>query len=545
MAGLGGEHPGGFTDVENFNPYLPGLSRSGLYQACTEGLFYYNMIGDKFIPWMAESFEYSPDFTEVTVKIRPGVEWSDGEPFTAGDVAFSLNLLKGTPELNNSAEVQKWVKEVQAVDDQTVKITLTERNPRYIFDFLTFRADIGIPMVAEHVWKDQDPTTFNNLDWDKGWPLCTGPYRLVATTVEQKIWDVREDWWGAKTGFHALPKVERLIFLPGMNEITMAQMLITNEIDMAFSLTPANMKLVQSQNPKITTHSSQPPFGYLDWWPIGLGFNTLVPPFDDPDIRWAISYAINRDEIVKFAFQGATQVSPLPYPDYPGLRPYFDSIKDLLEQYPTLEYNPQKTEEIMTSKGYTKDAEGFWVDASGNRISFEIITFPQHPSTTPEAPIVTEQLRRASFDATFLLPADFVNRIITGEAKAFLWGHGGSMRDPYKTLDNLYHMRHVKPTGEPIYFTNLYRWSNPELSAIVDQMAGLPENDPAMVGLFRQAMEIWLRELPDVQLIQTIIHLPMNTTYWTHWPSKEDPYIHEGFWHRTGLLIFLGLETAQ
>ena len=47
-----------------------------------------------------------------------------------------------------------------------------------------------------------------------------------------------------------------------------------------------------------------------------------------------------------------------------------------------------------------------------------------------------------------LLPADFVTRIQTGQAKAFLWGHGGSMRDPYATLDNLYHIRHVKPTGE-------------------------------------------------------------------------------------------------
>jgi hypothetical protein len=50
MAGLGGEHPGGFTDIELFNTYAPGLSRSGFTQACTESLFYYNMLGDEFIP---------------------------------------------------------------------------------------------------------------------------------------------------------------------------------------------------------------------------------------------------------------------------------------------------------------------------------------------------------------------------------------------------------------------------------------------------------------------------------------------------------------
>jgi peptide/nickel transport system substrate-binding protein len=89
-----------------------------------------------------------------------------------------------------------------------------------------------------------------------------------------------------------------------MNEITMAQMMISNQIDMAFSFTPANMKLVQSQNPQVVTHYDRPPYGFMDWWPIDLGFNTQIKPFDDPEIRWAMSYSVDRDEIVEFAFQG-------------------------------------------------------------------------------------------------------------------------------------------------------------------------------------------------------------------------------------------------
>src|SRR3954470_24595543 len=89
MAGLGGEQPGAFTDVNLFNSYAPGLSRSGFTQGCTEGLFYYNMLADKFIPWMGESYKFNDDFTEVVVTLRKGVEWSDGQPFTAKDVAFS------------------------------------------------------------------------------------------------------------------------------------------------------------------------------------------------------------------------------------------------------------------------------------------------------------------------------------------------------------------------------------------------------------------------------------------------------------------------
>ncbi len=545
MAGLGGEHFGGFTDLGNFNSFSPTISRSGWTQAATEGLFYYNMLGDDFIPWLAESFQYNADYTQLTITTRAGAEWSDGVPFTANDVAFTLNLLKTHPDVNpNGAEINRLMAAATAADGRTVQITLNAPAPRFHWDYLTFRADVGVPIVPQHIWEGQDPSTFSNFDLAKGWPVGTGPYKLVSEDVQQRIWDVRPDWWAAKTGFHALPDVTRLVFLPGMNEITMAQMIIANQIDMAFSFTPANMKLVQGQNPAIITHYDRPPYGFMDWWPIGLGFNTERKPFDDPEIRWALSYAIDRDEIVAFAFQGFSQTSALPFPPYPGLQKYMDGIADQLQQYPTLKYDPAQSEAIMTRKGYTKGSDGLWTDATGQKLSFQIVTFPQHPSATPVAPIITQQLKRAGFDASFLLPADFVSRITTGDATAFLWGHGGAMKDPYKTCD-LYNARYVKPTPTPIFFTNMYRWSNQTYSDLIDKMGTLPEDDPGVMPLWQQAMQSWLPELPDIPLIQTVIALPMNQTYWTNWPTGDHPYIHEGFWHRTGLQIFLNLKATQ
>jgi peptide/nickel transport system substrate-binding protein len=542
MAGLGGEHFGGFTDIELFNPYVSGTSRSGFYQSGTEGLFYYNMIGDTFHPWLAESYEYSEDYMSLTLNIRKGVEWSDGTPFTAKDVVFSILLCRDNDILARSAEFKRFVEDAEAVDDFTAKFTFKVRAPRFHWDYLTFRADVGHPIVPEHVFKDQDPETFSNYDPAKGWPLVTGPYKLVATDVNQKIWDLRPDWWAAKTGFQPLPKVERQIHLPGMNEITMAQMMIANEIDMAFSFTPANMQLVQGQNDKIISHCPRPPYAFRDWWPGGLGLNTSIPPFDDKDIRWAMSYALDRDEVIQFAFSGFGEPVDGPFPKYPGLQKYRDSIQDLYDKYPTNEFNPAKTEEIMTGKGYTKDGDGFWVK-DGARITFEIVTFPQHPSMTPVVPVVTEQLRRAGFDATFLLPADFGTRIATGDAKAFMWGHGGAMKDTYKTLD-LYHCQWVKPVGEAGW-PNIYRWCNEEFSEVVTQMASYELDAPEMMDLHRQAMTIWLDELPDIPVMETMIVLPMNTTYWKGWPSCDDQYVHEGFWHRTAMLMWPRLEPTQ
>jgi peptide/nickel transport system substrate-binding protein len=199
MAGLGGEHPGAFTDVDLFNSYVPGLSRSGYYQACNEGLFYYNMIGDEFIPWMAESFEYNEDFTEVVVTLREGVQWSDGEAFTAEDVAFTLDMLLTHPDLSYAGEIIDTVSAVEVIDDLNVRITLTTTNPRFIFDKLTFHADLGVPMAPSHVYEGvEDPSTMTPnrdgrfalapMNWWR--PMCNrrfgtcakigGPHRLAS-----------------------------------------------------------------------------------------------------------------------------------------------------------------------------------------------------------------------------------------------------------------------------------------------------------------------------------------------------------------------------
>ena len=490
---------------------------------------------------MGESYQYNADFTELTIKIRPGVEWSDGVPFTARDVAFTLNMLRdNAPALRWSDDMKIWVKDAQAIDKLTVKVIFNSPNPRFMFNYLMPHQDIGIWIIPEHIWKDQDPTDFSNYDMEKGWPVVTGPYRLALSTPDQTIWDLREDWWAAKIGFQPMPKVERIIFLPAFDETKHAQMMINNEVDVSLNLSSENIQKVLELNPKVSTFSGhKPPFGYKDWWPTGLGFNDSEPPFDDPEIRWAISYAINRDDVVTYGLQGAGTATKVTFPEFPALMPYIDSIQDLLEQYDTNEFNPQKTVEIMERKGYTKDKEGFWVDSDGNRLKIEITTFSVLQSI---APPVVENLRRAGFDASYHMPADFFSRISLGIAEAYIFGHAASVRDPYMTLD-LYHSRFALPTGESTW--PAYRWVNPEFDKIIKQMGTIAYDDPEMFPLFHQAMEIWLKELPDIPLSSYYHRNPINHTYWTGWPNEDNPYTNDANWHKTLLLMLLRLQPTQ
>ncbi|MGH2534482.1 MAG: ABC transporter substrate-binding protein [Thermomicrobiales bacterium] len=538
LVGVGGESPNQFTDVDSVNPYLTGVSRGG-YQLSYEPLAFYNMLTGEETLWLAESYKYNSDFTGLTVNMRQDGTWSDGTPITAGDVVFTLHMLRdddGT--LGWSTQIKQWVKEATAVDDYTLTISLNAPNPRFFFQFLTHHADIGIFIVPAHIWQGQDPRTFTNFDLAQGWPVVTGPYKLVQSTAEQKVWDRRDDWWAAQSGFKQLPAPERLIFLPGYDESKMAQMVIANEADATLNISPATMPTLFAQNPHIITHSGQDlPYGYTDWWPSGLGFNCETEPWNDPEIRWAISYAIDRDQLAQFGYRGAGEPTVLPYPYYPPLMEYIEGVSDLLDEYPTNQYDPAKTEEILTAKGYAKDGDGFWAK-DGQRLSMVITTFSVFADI---APFVTEQLQNAGIDATFQMPTNFIDELMTGQGEAYIWGHGGSVRDPFATME-LYHQKFYKPTGEAVY--PFYRWRNDAYDAVVDEMGVTATDDPKMMELFRAGTEIWLRELPDPPLLQFYHRIPMNQTYWTNWPTAENPYINGAFWHRTCLLIILGLQAA-
>ena len=530
-------------DYDAFNPYIPGVVSSTGSNFLFEPLYYYNAYSEKdnLIPWLAESHQYNEDYTEVTVTIRKGVEWSDGEPWTAADLVFTINMLKGNaPELILSTDMKTWVEEATVVDDLTARIVLTAPNPRFIFSYFTDCFVNGVRIVPEHIWKDQDAKSFKNFDLAKGWPVVTGPYRMAISTPEQRVWDLRAEWWAAKTGFQTMPKVERIIYLNFGNEAKWVQQLLTNEIDSSVDLRPVNIESVLEENPNVSTWTGRkPPYGYLDWWPLSLGFNNQEEPFSDSEIRWAINSAINRKQVVDVGWHGAGDYTLHPYPEFPPLMRYIDKIQDLFEKYQLNTYDLAKSAEIMERKGWSKNEEGFW-SKDGKSLKFVIDVFPN--LFQDFTPVLVEQLRQAGFEASFRATNDAYTRMTQGTARAFVMGHAASVRDPYFTL-RLYHSRFVQPTDTAAEY--FWRWENAAFDKLVDRMAEVAPEDPELDELFHQAMDIWLRELPSIPLVQWYHRIPHNETYWKNWPTADNPYVNSAYWHRTWLLVLLNLEPVQ
>ncbi len=537
-----GSREGRWVDFDLWNPYSIGSNHQNGPGILYEPLAYYSAFGDKEYLWLAESYKYSPDFKELTIKTRSGIKWSDGTPFSAEDVAYTLMALRDLgPKVRWGVDVQQFMAEARATDANTVVVKFKIPSPRFFY-FMTYKYDIGVYIVPKHIFSGQDWTTFKHFDVAKGWPVTTGPWKVVFSSPEQKIIDRRDEWWAAKAGLAPMPKVERNIWLPNAGEQQSAQGLITNQIDYGMSMQPATFPTMIRQNAKIITHSGQKaPYGYMDWWPLSLYVNNERPPFDDKDVRWAISYFIDRKQIVDVGYMGASIVAPLPLPEYPALKPYMDSVKDLLEKHNTLEYNPKKGEELLTKKGWKKDATGFWVNAQGNRIKLDIIGFGG--SGPAIGPVLTELLRRQGIDASTSLPPDFDDRFQKGQYTGAIYGHGGSVNDPYHTM-RLYQSVSVAVPGG--HLVNFARWKNEAYNKIVDDVYVTDMTNKAkLVEQWRKAMEIWIPELPDIPLVHNIHRVPMNTTYWTNWPTEQNPYVNGAFWHLTYAIVLWNLQPTQ
>jgi len=104
---------GQIQDYNSFNPYLPeSTSRTG-YNFVFEPLYFYNAFEGKLIPWIATEHHFNDAYTEVEITIRPGVKWSDGQPWTAHDLVFTINMLRAhAPTLSYSTDMENWVGEV-------------------------------------------------------------------------------------------------------------------------------------------------------------------------------------------------------------------------------------------------------------------------------------------------------------------------------------------------------------------------------------------------------------------------------------------------
>lgn len=511
------------------NPFsLTAYYNQGLIQMCMESLFYLNVENGELIPWLAKGFEYNDSCTEVTLYLRRGVYWSDGWPFTADDVVFTIELLQDYGEaLWRGDIIRDLVRKVYKIDDYTVRMELTRPYPRFILEEFSVHIGDAIVIVPQHIWQDQDPTSFSNFDLEIGWPVFTGPYQLVECTPERFVYTRRDDWWAIRAGVHNPPAAKNLVFIAQPNEATRAAMIAAGEVDALPQLTLESFERVHAQNPDVIAWSEGPPYGWYAPCPMYLDINTTAPPWDDPEMRWALSYAIDKELFAELTFPGGGGIAtPFIMPDYPVLQALVEENGDLFETFPVLAFSPAKAGEIFDQHGYLQSESGWRLGPDGEPLTVEILLVePGHDDFWRLAGPVLQSMLEAIGVRAEIIARSFAAMKSDSAAGLFECRVGwacGSLTDPFRSLDN-FHSRYITEIGE--HATHNYgRWANEAYDAVVDEIGGLQPGDERIGALFREALSIWLKDLPCVPLCQHFRIYPLNTTYWTNWPTSENDY---------------------
>ena len=269
---------------------------------------------------LAESYQASPDGLTWTIKLRAGIKFQDGTDFNAE--AVKVNLDRASDESNHLKRYNlfKHIATTEVIDPTTVKITLKQP----FSAFINILAHPAAAMIS--------PTALKKYGKEIGFhPVGTGPYQFVTWNqtdfVKVKKWD---GYW--KPGY---PKLDSITWRPVVDNNTRAAMLQTGEANFAFPVPYEQAKLLE-KNSKLALVSTP---SIMQRY---ISFNVTQKPFDNPKVREAINYAINRQALSKVAFAGyATPATGIVPP----------SIA-YAQSYPAIEYNPAKARQLLKEAGY-------------------------------------------------------------------------------------------------------------------------------------------------------------------------------------------------
>ena len=529
-----------------WSPYPLGGNQANTVAWFFGALNYFVGTSGEEIPWLAESWEYNDDFTTLTYHIREGAAWRDGVPFTADDVAFTLNsLAECAGKCNLGPAVAKILDKAVARDALTVDINCKTACPK-LQAFIAYKGDQGIYIVPKHIFEGKDLSEYSNYEPDKGIPVGTSPFFVVESTIDRRVIDrvaTCDEWWACKTGvaatlgFNPLPEMERVIMMNNVPDLSAAAgFIVKDEADITGDLPPQLLEKIVLENEQIIAWGDEKPYGLESWWPLGMMANYEDKHLGNRDVRWAINSSINREQLIEVGQGGQGMAVIYPWPPFPGTKDLEAGLQDITDRFNPGLFDPAEAVKRMTDAGYTKDADGLWTDAGGDHVTCEILGFGIFNDF---GPLLAKQLTDAGFDASYGTPPDAYGRMASGDYTCGIWGRTGTVTgDPYLSL--------------ALFATELqtegmkYGYSSPEYDKAVEDLSHIGPLDAA--GLLKQTRDVWelyLTDLPDIPLLEFFNTPAFNTTYWTNWPSRDNPHMNGIQVHMGFSIVLYNLKAVQ
>ncbi len=574
------------------NPYHEGnIVVQGLHQLGYSNLWDIDTVKGTQYPALAASMPEPLDgtYTKWRFKVRKGLTWSDGAPFSAADVAYTAQMILDTPKLPYNRVLAANLKSVKALDDETVEMETTKPLPKIGYSFGSVIFGNAFRVIPKHVWEKVDPTTFENYP-----PVTIGPYKIkdVDSNGFWFLWERRNDWQNTDVAqLVGEPKPKYILFRSyGPEEkrlIAMAQ----NDIDILTDITPEGFEILRDQNPKVKAWFDKFPYANMDDpCERGISFNYTNPPYDKWQVRWALALATNIDDVSVGTFSGMLRASPLHAPPISILtKTYHEPLTPWLKEFALADgykpfdpgfavrmgkrlaaegvadlpndevglralfgigwwkHDPAKAAQLLESVGFKKQGNT-WLQPDGTQWKMSI-------SAPADFEIQSQRLAFAVANEWKKFGVDvnvqqqqagvFQTEYAAGNFQAIsAWNQTCAIGPDLWVRGEWWHERYAAPTGQPAS-QNRERYKNPEVSAIIDEMAKLTTTDPKNVQLGTELMKKLVADMPVIPMFGTSKFVPVNTTYWTNFPSASNYYEGPWWWWSNFKYIAARVEPAK
>ena len=482
--------------TQNFNPYIQSSAASllGATSLVYEPLLQANAIKPgQYYNWLATGYSWSNGGKTITFTIRPGVKWSNGTPMTAADVAFTFNMLKKYPDVNNTGLA------VGSVSSSGNQVTLNFASPQYA-NLQNIAGQTYI--VPESVWsKVGDPGKYADPN-----PVGSGPYTVTQFSSQGLTLKANPNYWGGK------PAVGTVQFPTYASANTALAALQTDQLHWAGNFIPGVQQVFEAGHANHKT------------WFVPIQTNSLEPnltkfPTNQLAVRKAISLAIDRTSLSQQAEGG---IEP-PVSNASGLTlPIFQKFLSPSVANSTLNAHSDiaGAKQVLQQAGYVMGSDGLFRTKSGQKLTINITNPSSFSDYATGDQLIAGWLRKAGIDANFVGQSvtAWSSDIATGNFQMTSHWSQTSV-SPYQLYNDWLNSAQATNNAAGDY----ERLKDPNVDAMLNKLAAA-NSDAEQAADVAPIEQYVAQNLPIIPTVYGVVFDEYNTGKFTGWPSDSNPY---------------------
>ncbi|TMX47458.1 ABC transporter substrate-binding protein [Vibrio sp. Hep-1b-8] len=497
--------------VENFNPY----TTKDLYHGIMfEPLMVFNNMTGKTDFRLAESYAYSDDLKTITLKLKPGLKWSDGTPLTAEDVVYSFMLTKEAPAFDQKGIWSgKNLQTITSTDETTVVFQLEKADSTFAWNLERYH------IVPKHIWsKVSDLTTFTNPN-----PVGSGPMTVVKYLKPQQMELCRNPNYYLE----GRPYLDCVNFRSYNDNSQIQPALIKGEIDWGSNFI-ADVESTFVAQDKANNHF---------WYPandaIHLYVNTKQKPFDDLRVRQALSMALDREAIVDIAAYGYPTANYNPGGIAELYKTHIDQSVNQKYGYLT-QYDAEKAKSLLDEAGLVdKNGDGYRDNADGSNISFDIEVVNGWTDWIQVVQMVTEYFEEVGIKAN-VKTVDWAVYDKNLKESNYTMSINWSMvaTNPILAYQEYFSTSRIGKTWHAGHGVN-----SPEIDNLIDSF-GKIGNAQEQEAVISELQEFTAQNMPFIPLFSNPTWFQYSTKKVVGWPNEKDPYV-QPVWYDGGKRVII------